>query len=961
MASWTNYWRIVTPQSRKTSYSQPSTINLDDGMNLNTAGYASFSTIAWFSNLLKGSTARLQRYKQYDAMDLSDISRALDVIAEEISNPDKRTGLPFIIDYQTEENQEIPDTTVTTIRAALRHWSKLHNLNKRVYNTARNLVKYGDCFFRKTSDTKKWEYVDATRVIGIEIDTEGEKVAYHIRPSSFKNSVSRNNQGNADSVEISPASAIIHFTLSDDMGDTAPFGLSILQSAFKDYQKLVMLEDSAIIYRIVRAPERRVFYIDVGNMPPQRVKQYIEQIRNDIRQKRSPNTANQNQTDSSYNPECLALDTKIPLLDGRTLELQDIIKEHQEGRINWAYSVNHTSGETVPGIITWAGVTRKNAKRIKLTLDNGKEIIVTPDHKFPIQGKGFVEAQDISTNDSLFPFVRKTKVMYGKSDYEQVWDSKSKKFEFTHRIVNAFMEDKAAHTVFKYKFKSDINKSVIHHLDFNRFNNTPSNLVMMDAEDHNLFHRETKTEWWNNLSDDRRAQVCANIAAGTKMAFDKMDPVVRQQQIDKATDRIRAYHYANKIQPSEKYSDWLASSASRIAALSNLSYIKELRKQNGKKNPNVLENQSLKISQEAISRMVEIIKANDSDRLSTMSLLEQDDVFMSIFREDNQKISGRLSKIDGTKVTDKYLRKACSFVGARNWKHFKEVALHYNHKIIAITEVENADVGTITIDGNETFHNYHTFALDAGVFTKNSIQEDYFFPTTAAGRGSRVETLPGGATWEIPELDYFLNKVFRALRVPTSYMKGPDGQGAQYNDGKVGIAYIEELRFANYIQRLQTCIEEVLDEQFKIYLQVTGINIDPDMFKLKLPEPQNFALYRQAALDADLIASFNAVEGVKYLSRRFILKRYLGLTEDDIQMNEALIKQERNIEDQKAVDELQQLYDPAVYDNRQAVGVEAPEPDASADSLDSTGDETAAVEPSPPDTSTDASTPTPAP
>jgi hypothetical protein len=486
---------------------------MDDGMNLNSAGYASFSTVSWFTNLMKGATARLQRYKQYEGMDVGDISRALDIIAEEISNPDKRTDLPFIIDYQTEENQEVPDTTVTTIRAALRHWSQFHALNKRMFNISRIMVKYGDCFFRKTSDTKKWEYVDPTRVIGIEINEEGEKVAYHIRPSSFSNSVS-SQQGKQESVEISPASAIIHFTLSDDTGASAPFGLSILQPAFRDYQKLTMLEDSAIIYRIVRAPERRVFYIDVGNMPPQRVKQYIEQIRNDIRQKRSPNVQNANNTDSTYNPE--------------------------------------------------------------------------------------------------------------------------------------------------------------------------------------------------------------------------------------------------------------------------------------------------------------------------------------------------------------------------------------------------------------------------------SIQEDYFFPSTAAGRGSRVETLPGGSTWEIPELDYFQNKVFRALRVPTSYMKGADAAapGATYNDGKTGVAYMEERIFGNFVQRLQTCVEETMDAQFKTYLQVTGINIDSDIFRLKLVEPQNFDLYRQAALDTDMIQSFNSIEPNKYLSRRFILKRYLGLTEDDIQMNEAMLKQERNIADQEMVDELQQIYDPAVYENRKDISVEAPPEEA---------------------------------
>src|ERR1039458_2602905 len=111
MARFVDFWRIITPLSRKTQYSQPS-VNLDDGMNLNSAGYASFSTVAWFSNLLKGATARLQRYKQYDAMDYDDINRALDIIAEEMSGQDKRTRLPFIIDYQTEENQTVPETTV---------------------------------------------------------------------------------------------------------------------------------------------------------------------------------------------------------------------------------------------------------------------------------------------------------------------------------------------------------------------------------------------------------------------------------------------------------------------------------------------------------------------------------------------------------------------------------------------------------------------------------------------------------------------------------------------------------------------------------------------------------------------------------------------------------------------------------------------------------------------------------
>lgn len=504
MATWTNYWRIITPPSRKTSYQPRTNAVLDDAYDLNSAGYSSFASTTWFQNLLKGSASRLQRYKQFDSMDNGDVARALDTIAEEMSGSDERTGLPFIIDYQIEESQTISDSTTTTLRAALRHWSLFNDLKKRVFNISRTLVKYGDCFFRKTSDTKKWEYIDPTRVIGIEIDSEQNIVAYHIRPTAYQAQNQMSGQGEL-AVEIVPAAAIMHFSTSSEMGENAPFGKSILQDVMADYNKLIMLEGAAIIYRIVRAPERRVFYIDVGNAPPQRVKMALEQVKNDIRQRRVPNVNNAQQVDGQYNPE--------------------------------------------------------------------------------------------------------------------------------------------------------------------------------------------------------------------------------------------------------------------------------------------------------------------------------------------------------------------------------------------------------------------------------SIQEDYFFPVTAAGRGSRVETLPGGQTWEIPELDYFLKKVLNGLRVPSSYMRGADASGAQYNDGKVGIAYIEEQRFYNYVKRLQQIIEDVFDAQFKIYLQVTGINVDPELFRLVLPEPQNFVIYRQAALDADLINAFKSIEDTKYLSKRFVLKRYLGLTEDEIQMNETLVKQERNIESSDLASEIQQIYDPDLTRDAPNIGL----------------------------------------
>jgi hypothetical protein len=169
-----------------------------------------------------------------------------------------------------------------------------------------------------------------------------------------------------------------------------------------------------------------------------------------------------------------------------------------------------------------------------------------------------------------------------------------------------------------------------------------------------------------------------------------------------------------------------------------------------------------------------------------------------------------------------------------------------------------------------------------------SINEDYFFPTTAEGRGSKVETLPGGTNLgEIDDLKYFTNKLFRGLRIPSSYLPtGADDSQASYNDGRVGTAYIQELRFNKYCERLQALITSVFDEEFKMYMNSRGVNIDNNLFELKFNPPLNFASTRQSALDAERINTFNTIQAVPFMSKRFALKRFLGLTDEEVAENE---------------------------------------------------------------------------
>jgi hypothetical protein len=175
-----------------------------------------------------------------------------------------------------------------------------------------------------------------------------------------------------------------------------------------------------------------------------------------------------------------------------------------------------------------------------------------------------------------------------------------------------------------------------------------------------------------------------------------------------------------------------------------------------------------------------------------------------------------------------------------------------------------------------------------------SINEDYFFPQTAEGRGSKVETLPGGTNLgEIDDLRYFTNKLVRGLRIPSSYLPtGADDGASQFNDGRVGTAYIQELRFNNYCERLQGLVAEEFNQEFKRYLLDKGVNIDVAMFDIAFQEPLNFAAYRQSELDNARIPTFAQVQQIPFMSNRYAMKRFLGMSPEEIAENERMWREE---------------------------------------------------------------------
>lgn len=689
---------------------------------------------SWLPQYYFGSPDRINRYKQYDYMDFDvDVNMALDKTAEFCTLLDEYTKLPFVLD--TSIDITVADAEI--LRHSLKRWCRINDWSGRLFELFRGVLKYGDQVFIRDPDTFVLNWVDMYNVVRVLVNEEEGKVPefYCVRNlefnlqdkvatdqsvlmlnvglanggfgssvgGSFTNSPGNTNQfgfsnnnytnpyvmnSNADENLEYPvdASHIVHISRSQGMDSVWPFGRSILDPVFKPFRQKELMEEAIIIYRVQRSPERLVFKIDTGDMNNKKASEYLDEVKKEYKQKRIPVVDRGNGEtimDTTYSPmsmtedfyfaqgmdgrgstveplpggECLTLDTEIMLFNGEKETLSKIIERYQNGEQMWIYSVNPVTQVVIPALVSWAGITRRDTEVIKLKMSDGSDVKVTPDHKFPIKGKGMVEAQDIQIGDEF------------------------------------------------------------HFVDFDMI------------ENQNAYYNIQKKEWMN-----------------TKLMFNRF-----------------------------------------------------------------FEDFPLHVTYDICFNHTEDFE-----------------------------------------VTDQKIR--------------KEV------KLVEVEKMPLLDTGTITVDGAEFYTANHTFALGNGIFTKNS-------------------------TGSIDDLKFFTTRMIRSLRVPISYMSWltEDGQTYTYNDGKNGTAYMEEFSYSEYCKRLQRQIIKPLNREFKLFVKSQGIDISASDFDISLVPPQSFSEYRQIELDTAQMGVFSSISEVSYLSTRFKLKRFLGLSDAEIKENEKLWREENKV------------------------------------------------------------------
>jgi len=241
---------------------------------------------------------RMQLYADYEMMDKDPIiNSALDIYSDESTLADQFGDILTI------------RTSNTRIQKVLYNlFYDILNIDFNLWSWIRNMTKYGD-FFLKLDIAEGIGIINARPFSSYEVERWEEyneaTGEYEIK---FKNVGSE--QLTYDVFEIA------HFRMLSD-SNFLPYGRSMLEGARKEFQKLMMMEDAMLIHRIMRAPEKRIFKIDIGNIPPNEVDSFMETIINKMKKipHVDPNTGNYN---LKFNLNNMLEDYYLPVRGGQS-------------------------------------------------------------------------------------------------------------------------------------------------------------------------------------------------------------------------------------------------------------------------------------------------------------------------------------------------------------------------------------------------------------------------------------------------------------------------------------------------------------------------------------------------------------------------------------------------------------------------------------------------------------------
>ena len=295
-----NYQSQNTRQLRRRRLDKYSNTFKDvGGQKFERMGYNPFDNLTSYA---MQTQSRIQRYADFDQMEFTpEIASALDIYSDEMTT---HTSIEKVLNIQCHDEE------IKSILDAL--YYNVLNMSFNLFGWCRTMCKYGDFYLYLDIDPE----MGVKQVIGLptkEIERlEGEDKA---NPNYVQY------QWNSGGVTFENWQ-VAHFRILGN-DKFAPYGTSVLDPARRIWRQLILLEDAMMAYRIVRSPERKVFYVDVGNIPPQDIEQYMQRIMTSMKRNQVIDETT-GRVDLRYNPLSVEEDYFIPVRGGVNTKVETL-------------------------------------------------------------------------------------------------------------------------------------------------------------------------------------------------------------------------------------------------------------------------------------------------------------------------------------------------------------------------------------------------------------------------------------------------------------------------------------------------------------------------------------------------------------------------------------------------------------------------------------------------------------
>jgi hypothetical protein len=796
---------------------------------------------------------RMSRYQDYATMEQTpELAAALNVYADECMPQDDKGKIIHVFS----ENEKIKDTLEDLFINVMNF-----EFNGRPW--ARNLVKYGDMF----------NYLDVhpdygvINVIPIPVN-EIEREEGYDRENPYAVRFRWNSLG----AKVLENWEIAHFRLiGNDL--FLPYGSSMIEPARRIWRQLILIEDAMLVYRVVRAPERRVFYIDVGNASPDEVEKIVQKQRDRLRSSQviDPTTS---RVDMRYNPMPLHKDTPVPLLNGTTMTIENLSSKMKEnpGWTPWVHSVSDVDARPLPGKVVWCGKNYAANKLVKVWLDDGGYVLAAPEHPFRMRDNTSKRADALKSGDALMPLYLDTSTKEKGFDivgYPVTYDVSKEKWKFVHRLVaNDALHEQREEVRRNTDWKKN-NNLTVHHVNAKKHDATPENLRWMGNVDHIKYHAQfgAETIIKYNKSDAKRKKTSEDNR--------KYQKAQKMGQMYNGTELHKSH---NEIRRAAQIKSWAENKEARTIAMK-------------------LGKCPWVVTDELMDKVYDIVKNNPKlGRAKIDETIKQDTELMK-----------RFYSVQPEKKQDKdfYYGVYMPVLAERGFNSLEDLRASFagykNHKVtnVEFVDCENEDVYCLTVtgpNGEDDRHNFGVCSLkpnDEGglsaqvaVIVNNSSDEDFIIPVRGTDTATKIDTLAGGVnTAAVEDVQYIQRKLFAALQIPPAYLGYEDGMSSKSTLSQL------DIRFSRTINTIQKTIIAELNKIAIIHLYAHGFRSEDLLnFSLRLTSPSTIAEQQKLEIWRTKFEIAGSAPEL-FLSRDFVRKEVLNLSDKQIaQVEREIIK-----------------------------------------------------------------------